>query len=820
MSTHDSSSKADWKKRFIAGLILTTLVTFAIATFPGFSKVYADAALFQTAAPLTTFTGTNLGAIPDNDCTGPGRQINFAVTGISNPLSNVRVGFTGTHTYVGDLDVRLTAPNGTTSATIFTFTGSDVNSSFGDSSDLGGTYTFFDTAPANWWAAAAAVGPTTAIPPGGYRSSDANGANTSLDPVFAGLANPNGTWVLRFNDCSQGDTGTITDATLSLNGVTATPMPTATPTGSPTPTPTPTATPTPTPTPTPTATPTPSPVPTLTPIPTPTPTGSPTPTPTNTFAGTNFGAIPDNDCSGPGRQIMFAVTGISTPISNLRVSFTGTHTYVGDLDVRLIAPNGTTSAFIFTFVGNGAGPSGDSSDLNGTYNFFDAAVNNFTTAAGLVGPTTAIAPGNYRASDGTGANISLDSVFANLANPNGTYILQFNDCAAGDTGSITAATLSFNGPTPTPLPAGGFEGDVNRQVAGVPGTGDGDVNVGDQIMYQRFLSGLDCPTVSPNEQRRLDAGPRSTLGDGLLGSADGTAIDAYARHDSSTDFDPNTPGWQPTPAGGPTAITNLGCTPVSAPEADNATATIPEAESASSARVVRLVSGAAIDRNITVEIEMSAQGNEAGTQYGLHFDPALVSISNVSGVNANPDIMLGADSPGGTTLNVNAEDAANGNIGIVENFNGANNSIEAIPAGARRIAKVTFHVRSGAAPGESKVTFDESVIKGVSADTNGLILSNTYDQTGIITVPATAGASISGRVMTPDGRGIRNATVTIVDRSGIARTVTTSSFGYYTFDDVAAGAYTVAAVSRQYRFATRTIEVGDNLADVNFVGLE
>ena len=812
-----SAMSVSTKSKFVAGLILTALVAFATAAFPGFSKVHADSPPVQIAAPLTTFVGTNLGAIPDNNCSGPGRQINFAVTGITTPISNVRVGFTGTHTFVGDLDVRLIAPNGTTSAIIFSFVGGGSDP-FGDSSDLNGTYTFFDTATNNFAAAAAAVGPTNAIPPGSYRASDANGANSSLDPVFANAAPVNGTYILKFNDCAQGDTGTITDATLSLNGVTGTPTPS--PTQSVSPTPTPTATPTPTPTATPT--PTPSPVPTLTPIPTPTPSGSPSPTPANFFTGTNLGAIPDNDCSGPGRQISFAVSGISNPVSNVTVSFTGTHTFVGDLDVKLIAPNGTTSAFIFTFVGNGTNPiSGDSSDLNGTYTFFDAAVNNLTAAATTVGPTTAVPPGNYRASDGTGTNIALDAVFANLANPNGTYILQFNDCSAGDTGSITAATLSLNGPTPTPLPVGGFEGDVNRQAVGVAGTGDGDVNVADQIQYQRFLGGLDCPSISPNEQQRLDAGPRTTRGDGLLGGTDGAAIDAYARHDSATDFDPNTVGWQPTPAGGQTAITNLGCRPTSAPESDNVTATKPEAESVSAARVVRIVPEAAIGRDITIAIEMTAQGNEAGTQYGLHFDPAVVRISGISGANVNPDITLGADSPVETTLNVNAEDAGNGNIGIVENFNGASNFIKAIPEGARRIARVTFHVRSGAAPGESRVTFDESVIKAVTADTNGMILSATYDQTGIITIPATSGASVSGRVTTADGRGLRNATVTIFDQTGFARTVTTSSFGYYEFGDLpSGGTYTIGVASRQYRFASRTVEITDSLTNVDFTGQE
>ncbi|HEX3102731.1 MAG TPA: Calx-beta domain-containing protein, partial [Pyrinomonadaceae bacterium] len=117
-------------------------------------------------------------------------------------------------------------------------------------------------------------------------------------------------------------------------------------------------------------------------------------------------------------------------------------------------------------------------------------------------------------------------------------------------------------PTPTPTPPNRFEGDINRTAAGVPGTGDGDVNVADQIQFLKFLKGTDCPSL--NEQPRLDAGPRLSptnvvvLGDGTLGIADGTAIDAYARHDKTTDFDPNTVVWDPTPAGGNATITNLG----------------------------------------------------------------------------------------------------------------------------------------------------------------------------------------------------------------------------------------------------------------------
>lgn len=377
-------------------------------------------------------------------------------------------------------------------------------------------------------------------------------------------------------------------------------------------------------------------------------------------------------------------------------------------------------------------------------------------------------------------------------------------------------TIVENDPLPGP-----FEGDINRTSVGVPGFGDGDVTVGDQIQFQKFLSGTNCPAAS--EQQRLDAGPRNTLGDGLIGSTDGTAIDAYARHDGATDFNPNVAGWQPTPAGGPAAITNLGpnCAAAAMRETDTVTATVPEPAARAAARAVRVVSRTGgRNSDITVEIEMAAQGNEAATQFGLHFDPAVLSISNISGVNVNPDIMLGAGAPAATSLNVNAADAVNGNIGINENFNAANIAIRAIPEGATRIARLKFHVLDGAAVGASRLTFDDSVIRGVTSDVNGIILAATYDQNGVVAVTSSAGLTVSGRVISSDGRGVRNATVSIVNGDGVARTVTTSSFGFYTFDDIPAADYRMAVTSRQYRFASRTIELGDNIADVNFIGSE
>lgn len=83
-----------------------------------------------------------------------------------------------------------------------------------------------------------------------------------------------------------------------------------------------------------------------------------------------------------------------------------------------------------------------------------------------------------------------------------------------------------------------------------------------------------------------------------------------------------------------------------------------------------------------------------------------------------------------------------------------------------------------------------------------------------------AGYTVSGRVITSDGRGLRNAVVSITEGPA-KRTVTTSSFGFYSFDAVDTNkTYTLTVMSKRYRFSPRSVEVLENLADINFVGLE
>ena len=191
-------------------------------------------------APAADFPGTGTGAIPDggSTCPTPGLPLNvtFNVTGISTAPSSVALSTTfggPNHTWMCDVLATLIAPNGA-SHTIFGRTLSTTAAGVGDSSDLGGAYSFADanaTPPSGgWWQAATAAGTTTVVAPGAYRTTNSGGAGatnpmppTSMNAAFAGIPTSNGTWTLRVTDGCSLDTGAISAATLSLTGGSAVP---------------------------------------------------------------------------------------------------------------------------------------------------------------------------------------------------------------------------------------------------------------------------------------------------------------------------------------------------------------------------------------------------------------------------------------------------------------------------------------------------------------------------------------------------------------------------------------------------------------------
>ena len=84
-----------------------------------------------------------------------------------------------------------------------------------------------------------------------------------------------------------------------------------------------------------------------------------------------------------------------------------------------------------------------------------------------------------------------------------------------------------------------------------------------------------------------------------------------------------------------------------------------------------------------------------------------------------------------------------------------------------------------------------------------------------------ADVTVSGRVLTPDGRSLRNTIVSLIDSAGVRRFATSSSFGVYSFANVRPGeVYTMTVTSKRYRFTPLIMPINSSLSNVDFFGLE
>ena len=210
---------------------------------------------------------------------------------------------------------------------------------------------------------------------------------------------------------------------------------------------------------------------------------------------------------------------------------------------------------------------------------------------------------------------------------------------------------------------------------------------------------------------------------------------------------------------------------------------------------------------VTLALQLDAQGNESSASFTANFDPAILS---------SPVAIIGTGAPTDATLATNPSQTASGRLGILVNSTGT------FAQGVRQIATIRFNVAANAATGPTTITFGGTPTAQAVFTTGGAVLPTTY-QSGTIQVSAAqAGVEITGRVLSPDEeRGIRNTVVTMTSSTGVRRTSTTSSFGVYRFDDVLRGeTYVLSVTSRRYRFATRILTVTDSVADFDFVGLE
>jgi hypothetical protein len=84
--------------------------------------------------------------------------------------------------------------------------------------------------------------------------------------------------------------------------------------------------------------------------------------------------------------------------------------------------------------------------------------------------------------------------------------------------------------------------------------------------------------------------------------------------------------------------------------------------------------------------------------------------------------------------------------------------------------------------------------------------------------PSAAAVSVRGRVMSASGRGVARARVSMTNQQGETRYATTNQFGYFNFQEVAAGEnYVMSVTSKRYQFNSQVISPIENLEGVNFI---
>ena len=88
----------------------------------------------------------------------------------------------------------------------------------------------------------------------------------------------------------------------------------------------------------------------------------------------------------------------------------------------------------------------------------------------------------------------------------------------------------------------------------------------------------------------------------------------------------------------------------------------------------------------------------------------------------------------------------------------------------------------------------------------------------VCAVVTAASVGVSGRVMTSGGGGIDRATVTLTNPDGEISYALTSTFGYYTFSDVAVGnTYVLQVNHKRYDSQSIVLNLIDEVTDLDFI---
>ena len=125
-------------------------------------------------------------------------------------------------------------------------------------------------------------------------------------------------------------------------------------------------------------------------------------------------------------------------VTNISVTFTMTHTWVGDVDINLIAPNGGN----LNLVGGLNGGTGG----NGTANFTNTVISStsVTPISGAAAPRTGIYAAEARAGYGPNGFLQNTALWSGLTSQlNGNWRIAIGDFGGGDVGTLTSWSINI-----------------------------------------------------------------------------------------------------------------------------------------------------------------------------------------------------------------------------------------------------------------------------------------------------------------------------------------------------------------------------------------
>jgi uncharacterized protein YneR len=339
----------------------------------------------------------------------------------------------------------------------------------------------------------------------------------------------------------------------------------------------------------------------------------------------------------------------------------------------------------------------------------------------------------------------------------GTYYIAVGNFGPGAASFTVTATVSGGGgPTPTPTPGG----DTVALTSGAPRTGaipapqqSGSGVIGATQYTIQVPAGAAQLKIdlsgNPDVDLFVRFGSRIAIQNG--------AIVADAKSESATGNETITltPGSSPTLQAGTyyIAVGNFG--PGAASFTVTATVSggggpTPTPTPGPGNRIVRVgQAGGAPGGQVSLPIELVAQGDENALGFSLTFDPAVLG---------NPQAAPGSDASG-ATLNANTSQAASGRLGLALSLPFG----QKFSAGTRQIVVVNFTIAGGASGGSTPVGFGDQPIAREISDVSARALQAAYAP-GAVSFAAGLEGDVAPR---PNGNGA----VTITDWVQIGRFV-------------------------------------------------